>query len=449
MSLPPAGDNGLTPEISPRPEPEPVTIIPVYFAEQDPEVKKPVPIILTAQSSQAQSPPASQKQVCKFFLTGQCRKGDQCKFSHDAPPPAPAAPAPSEPQGKPKVQLRITKPADRDLKESESLSKWSDETWAKKFPKMCRDQNGCRMLQKEIDGKNARLTQIVYTETLNDVETLMCDPFANYLCQKLVEHCTSEQHTRLLQALGRGIVRVSTNVHGTRAVQRLVDFITTKEQFAILRAGIGDDVIRLIKDVNGNHVIQRCLHAIPSEDNQFIFDAIFRQLYSVATHRHGCCVLQRCLDMGNADQKRVLIASVSAHALDLVMDQFGNYVVQYVVEHSSPTVARELAGRLKGNFVTLSRQKFSSNVVEKLLNCNDPTVVSMLVDEIIAYPAMGDLLQDAFANYVIQTALMRADDILYRRLVDKISPFTYILRNTAHGKKIQAKMHRFDDTRKY
>ena len=54
--------------------------------------------------------------------------------------------------------------------------------------------------------------------------------------------------------------------------------------------------------------------------------------------------------------------------------------------------------------------------------------------------ALPGLLQDAFGNYVIQTALTEAQPEQRARLEDQIRPLLPALRNTNYGKRIQNKI---------
>lgn len=56
------------------------------------------------------------------------------------------------------------------------------------------------------------------------------DPFGNYLCQKLMERCTDEQRTRIVEQVSQDLVDISLNMHGTRAVQKMIEYITLPEQ---------------------------------------------------------------------------------------------------------------------------------------------------------------------------------------------------------------------------
>lgn len=107
-------------------------------------------------------------------------------------------------------------------------------------------------------------------------------------------------------------------MHGTRAVQKMLEYLSTPEQISLATAALNSNPVVLIKDLNGNHVIQKCLNRLASQENQFIYDAVSRHCIEVASHRHGCCVLQRCIDHASDSQKGQIIAEITAHAQHLV-----------------------------------------------------------------------------------------------------------------------------------
>lgn len=56
------------------------------------------------------------------------------------------------------------------------------------------------------------------------------DPFGNYLCQKLLEFSTDEQRNVICESVAQDLVNISLNMHGTRAVQKMIDFLSTQRQ---------------------------------------------------------------------------------------------------------------------------------------------------------------------------------------------------------------------------
>lgn len=305
---------------------------------------------------------------------------------------------------------------------------------------LCKDQHGCRYLQKKLEERNPDEIHRIWLETNQHVIEFMTDPFGNYLCQKLLEYCNDEERTVLIENASHDLVRIALNQHGTRALQKMIEHITTQEQIDIIINALRYRVVELIQDLNGNHVIQKCLNKLNSQDAQFIFDAVGKHCVDVGTHRHGCCVLQRCIDHADGEQKAWLIRQISNNAYTLVQDPFGNYVVQYILDLNEPVFTEPLVAMLKGRVSQLSKQKFSSNVIEKCLRCAQEPTKDSLIEELLQPNELDRILRDSFANYVVQTALDYASLDMKTRLIEAIRPHLPAIRSTPYGRRIQAKI---------
>lgn len=310
---------------------------------------------------------------------------------------------------------------------------------------LCKDQHGCRYLQKKLEERNAEQVHMIWLETNQHVIELMTDPFGNYLCQKLLEFCNDDERTVLIQNASQDMVRIALNQHGTRALQKMIEYVSTPQQVHLIIEALRFRVVELIQDLNGNHVIQKCLNKLVSADSQFIFDAVGNNCIEVGTHRHGCCVLQRCIDHASGDQKLWLIQRITENARILVQDPFGNYVVQYIIDLNEPTFTEPVVEMFRGCISQLSRHKFSSNVIEKCLRCAQAPSKDMIVEEMLVPQEMERLLRDSFANYVIQTALEYATPSQKHRLVEVIRPILPQIRTTPYGRRIQAKVSAYDN----
>ncbi|KAI3618499.1 hypothetical protein CBS9595_002862 [Malassezia furfur] len=307
---------------------------------------------------------------------------------------------------------------------------------------LCRDQYGCRFLQKKLEENVPAQCDLIFRETFPYFAELMTDPFGNYLCQKLLEYCTDAQRDQIVDAIAPDLVTISLNMHGTRAVQKTIDFLSTPAQTQTIIAALRRNVVTLIKDLNGNHVIQKCLNRLAPEDSQFIYDAVAQKCVDVATHRHGCCVMQRCIDHATDNQRLQLVHEITCHALPLVQDPFGNYVVQYVLDLNDPPFNEAVTHQFLHHVCVLSAQKFSSNVIEKCIRVADPASRKLLIDELIDEARLESLLRDSFANYVVQTSLDYAEPAQRAQLVNCIRPILPAIRNTPYGKRIQSKLQR-------
>ena len=115
---------------------------------------------------------------------------------------------------------------------------------------MCKDQHGCRFLQKKLEEGVPEHRDIIFRETFKHFAELMTgeftkttssqmlnfelDPFGNYLCQKLLEYSTDEQRNLICESVAGDLVTISLNMHGTRAVQKMIDFLSTQRQVSTL-----------------------------------------------------------------------------------------------------------------------------------------------------------------------------------------------------------------------
>jgi len=157
-------------------------------------------------------------------------------------------------------------------------------------------------------------------------------------------------------------------------------------------------------------------------DVQFIYDTVVRDVLVITRHRHGCCVYQRCLDSANENQRKALVLQVVHNSIQLMQDPFGNYVVQYILERANENEVTQLVTQLKGNLAILSMQKFSSNVIEKCLVVSPPSLRQQMISELADPGTMRSLVQDQFANYCIQRALLVANDEQGMLLITNIKP---------------------------
>ena len=95
---------------------------------------------------------------------------------------------------------------------------------------LCKDQHGCRYLQKKLEERKPDQISMIFAETNQHVVELMTDPFGNYLCQKLFEYSDDEQRTLLIGNAAPEMVKIALNQHGTRALQKMIEFISTVNQ---------------------------------------------------------------------------------------------------------------------------------------------------------------------------------------------------------------------------
>jgi len=407
-----------------------------------------------------------QQNICKFFLNGNCTKGQQCNWTHLIPITqlhslnsllAKNRPRTAGMNGFRNKNRMNRGPMMNNVNRgfihqqeetNQALMQVASAVELKgEILKLCRQQVGCRLLQRLVE-EDIPSRAIIFEEIFVHLNTLVTDPFAHHLVLRVLDFVTQPDREKILVQLKDDLVAISLNVHGTRVVQKLLECMEHAEEFRYVSDAFQQFVITLAKDVYGMHVVLRCLHRIPAEsepdvpNNGFIFQQIVSNIVSVATHKHGCCVVQWCIDYANPYQRNALVDVIVENALELAQDAFGNYVLQQIMDTADEKVLANLIVKLKGSMSKLAVQKFSSIVVEKSIEMCAGTVRKQVIDELINTGKLSRLLQDPYANYVIQKILAVTRQDEFQEVVDKIRPHLEGLGGTPFGKRIKTQMIR-------
>lgn len=306
---------------------------------------------------------------------------------------------------------------------------------------LARDHYGCRLLQKQLESNNRQFAANVFEKVIPSFVDLMIDPFGNYFCQKLMDHCDASQTERITTAIRDQIYEIALNLHGTRALQKLIESPLSNAAKTIISDELRRDVVLLVQDANGNHVVQKVLIKFEPRLTDFIYDELVQHFASVATNKHGCCVLQRALDHGAVAQAGKIVDSVVRSHGALVQDQFGNYVVQYVLEMPGFQEQKIRIGEeLLPNSMHLARQKFASNVIEKCILHNLADFRRQFCRALQKGDSVVHLLLDKFANYVVQRCITLAEEEDQTLLLETIKSKGDILGRDDFGQKILTKL---------
>ncbi len=94
-----------------------------------------------------------------------------------------------------------------------------------------------------------------------------------------------------------------------------------------------------------------------------------------------------------------------------------------------------------GSILDLSLEKFSSNVIEKCLEVTTDDIKYKMVAEIQSAHSFVPYLTDQYGNYVIQKALMVADEAQFTSFIAKLKPqLPYLAQTSDFGYKIYQKV---------
>ena len=304
---------------------------------------------------------------------------------------------------------------------------------------LSKDQAGCRFLQKKLDEEPNKASESFYHAIIPFVLPLVKDPFGNYLIQKLCYFLSSDKIKKILEIIAPAILDVGSNNHGTRVIQHLINFLSTKELVEYFLNIIKPYIIPLLKELNGTHIIKKFINDHP-ECAEEINRIIVENCQLLAIHRYGCYILQKLLDGPNQKLKYDLINNLIENCFALIIDQFGNYVIQSILELNEKETSNAIAMKICENLPYYSKQKYSSNAIEKCFDFCDKKVRKKLIDKVCSPEVITDLILDVHGNYVIQKALFYSDSKEEEIILNNILLLIPKIRNTPFGEKLISRL---------
>lgn len=99
---------------------------------------------------------------------------------------------------------------------------------------LCKDQQGCRFLQRKLDERNDGDADLLFREVSSSFPELMIDPFGNYLCQKMLDYSNDLQKSEILNLVLPHLISICKNTHGTRAAQKLCEVVACSDLVILL-----------------------------------------------------------------------------------------------------------------------------------------------------------------------------------------------------------------------
>lgn len=130
------------------------------------------------------------------------------------------------------------------------------------------------MIQSDADNELVNTTpffKCLVHYMLPILGNVMSNQFGNYLCQKIIEMTDADTLSLIVDNIISQLVEISLNIHGTRAVQTLVDklarnaikdsadknVVSMTNHYTLMNviSALNEEVVQLTMDMHGNHVI--------------------------------------------------------------------------------------------------------------------------------------------------------------------------------------------------
>ncbi|KAK1302616.1 hypothetical protein QJS10_CPB12g01197 [Acorus calamus] len=230
---------------------------------------------------------------------------------------------------------------------------------------MVKHQRWCRFLQERFEGVNPDEDDMIFHGVISHVVEFMVDPYGNFLMQKVMEVCREDQWMRILRVLVKdptNFIRICLDKHGTRAVQKLIGIVHTREQVSLIMMALKTGVLELMLDLNGSHVIRCCMETFGPQENKVASGTkMMKDLETTESYYF--------LRVGYADHSSIIYELVSFPSFDrLIQDPYANYVIQtaLIVSKGNPHVA--LVEAIRPHAAVLQSNLYCKRVIQLALS---------------------------------------------------------------------------------
>ena len=300
---------------------------------------------------------------------------------------------------------------------------------------ICKNQTGCRFLQRKIDENPKISSELIYPIISDKIRELTLDSFGNYFIQKIIEQLSINQLNEILNGqISGNFLEICLNPHGTRVIQKLLERIYNNQYLLnIFHNLLIPNLLEIVLNSNSTHIIIKYITLVKYPQNETVVNFIKQNLFSIATHKHSCCTLQKVIENVDSNQRKMLLISLAQISNMLFNDQYGNYAAQFALSLDDKDANKIIVRNYLIDFKNNTSHKFSSNVFEKCLQHCDFETKQMVIKRLCNYENVRSLLYDMYGNYVLQQTMVASNEPYRTMYIQLVAPLLDGLRHLTFG----------------
>ncbi|KAJ3390000.1 hypothetical protein HDU84_008059 [Entophlyctis sp. JEL0112] len=361
------------------------------------------------------------------------------------------------------------------------------------------DQPASLLLQQKLKTTNFEARALIIDAILHQAIDLIKNRFGNFLVQRCFEVGDGEQINMLTSAMLGSIVNLSSDRFGCHVVQKALDVCSDSLKVCVINELI-TAIPETVTHRFACHVWQRIFETkwqffpLPPtatttppqlansstimHENEQVYDEeltvnpmtatmshqtyqkssvgetetsermdlfLKGQWHSIANDESGSlvvqCIFENCPEM----EKRGIVQEVLAHVGEIAKGQWGNWVIQHLLDRGYASDKAHIVQVVSQHIYDLSMDQFASKVVEKALKTCPKRELHAVVDRIIqgslgnnGHPAIIDMMNNQYANYVVQHVLTLTEPQQRDFCIRLIAPHLSVLRASKYGQRVAA-----------
>lgn len=263
---------------------------------------------------------------------------------------------------------------------------------------------GCRVVQKALEYVNTERLMTLVSEFESPPVLLRCvhDSNGNHVIQKCIEIVSRvargarEQSKEaadhiagriqfIIDTFKGRVKELSSHPYGCRVVQRILEHCSDEQKTPILEE-LRQCCSDLVQDCYGNYVIQFVMQHGWDADRAVLIREVQANLLDFSQHKFASNVVEKCLQYASRRDRDEMIWTIINVTFDInnpvdskghcvlesmVRDPYANYVVQKVIDVSDERQRAAILRYVRENIAQLRRYTYGKHIIvrlEKLTN---------------------------------------------------------------------------------
>lgn len=263
---------------------------------------------------------------------------------------------------------------------------------------------GCRVVQKALEYVNTERLMALVSEFESPPVLLRCvhDSNGNHVIQKCIEIVSRvargarEQSKEaadhiagriqfIIDTFKGRVKELSSHPYGCRVVQRILEHCSDEQKTPILEE-LRQCCSDLVQDCYGNYVIQFVMQHGWDADRAVLIREVQANLLDFSQHKFASNVVEKCLQYASRRDRDEMIWTIINVTFDInnpvdskghcvlesmVRDPYANYVVQKVIDVSDERQRAAILRYVRENIAQLRRYTYGKHIIvrlEKLTN---------------------------------------------------------------------------------
>ncbi|KAJ3293547.1 hypothetical protein HDU79_000249 [Rhizoclosmatium sp. JEL0117] len=310
---------------------------------------------------------------------------------------------------------------------------------------LIRNRFGNFLVQRCLEVGDKEQIHALTSSMLGCVVMLSCDRFGCHVVQKALDVCDDSLKVAIIRELLVAIPDTITHRFACHVWQRIFETKWTLHPYsAALTSTTPQNTPLSPQSLSQEFTVTSKIHPVLAILRRM--DRILRnQWHQIANDESGSLVVQCIFENCPEPEKRGIIGEVLTHAAEIARGQWGNWVIQHLLDRGYPPDKSHILQVVSTHIHALSIDQFASKVVEKALKTCPKRELYLIVEQVISgqfgetgHPAIIDMMNNQYANYVVQHILTLAEPQQRDTCTRLIAPHLGVLRGSKYGQRVAA-----------